>query len=61
MKHTDTERLDWLEFNASKLGIKAQWTMVTLDKNDTVTKTIEYTEIRKMIDERMEKDERMGK
>lgn len=56
MKHTDTERLDWLEFNASKLGIKSQWTMVTLDKDDNIKKTIEYTEIRKMIDERMEND-----
>jgi hypothetical protein len=43
---TDTEILDWIQSNASKLGIKPQWTGYPSDKPN---EPFEYTDIREMV------------
>ena len=52
---TDTQRLDWLERNVSKLGMIPDWRWQILDENyRTKGKTKEFTDIRKLIDKYME-------
>jgi hypothetical protein len=51
---SDKERLDWLEKNASKIGIKPDWTYGIINKIGYSNKLDnEYTNIRKRIDELM--------
>ena len=54
--HTDTERLDWLEKNASRLGIKPDWRWCKVGKSTGWVSTdemSEHTDIRGKIDEMM--------
>jgi len=54
--HSDTERLDWLEHNASKLGIKPDWQWCkVIEETEWIplNEMSEYTDIRGKIDRLM--------
>jgi len=52
-RQTDTDRLDWLSNNASKFGIVPDWEgAINLESPDKYDE-IEYTDIRKRIDQKM--------
>lgn len=60
IEHSDTERMDWLERNASKLGIKPDWTWVVVDimtKCESQGRTRERSDIRRKIDTMMSSDQ----